>query len=403
MKHSFFFILGNNPTLSIAELSAAFGLDKNPNFKLISSQVFVIDVDEDLDARVLIRRLGGVIKMGEVIGREPIARKQTDNKYLLSKITGAINTEGITGKFNFGISFYGKRGFNDKPLAMEIKKFLREKNISSRWVISREPVLSSVVVEQNKLVGDGIEIVLIDSGGEILIGRTLTVQPFKELSHRDYGRPGRDDFSGMLPPKLAQIMINLAGVKQDATILDPFCGSGTVLTEAMLMGYQNLIGVDVSEKAIEDTKKNIIWTKNNFSLLVFSFSLFNRSSTELSKFIKANVVMDAIITEPYLGPQRGKLELNKVVRELEELYTFSIREFGKVLSPGGKVVMIWPVFMAYGRNTHLNPNLSNFKIINPIPEILQKNVIIKLTDRNTIIYGREGQKVWREVVVMIND
>ena len=57
------------------------------------------------------------------------------------------------------------------------------------------------------------------------LGQTLVVQPFKVLSKRDFGRPARDDHSGMLPPKLAQIMINLARRNDDIstkTILDPF-------------------------------------------------------------------------------------------------------------------------------------------------------------------------------------
>jgi hypothetical protein len=48
----------------------------------------------------------------------------------------------------------------------------------------------------------------------------------------------------------------------------------------------------------------------------------------------------------------------------------------------------------------LNPDLNNLKIINPIPESFRNNKIIRLTDRNTIIYGREGQRVWREIVIL---
>ena len=125
-------------------------------------------------------------------------------------------------------------------------------------MLFRSPTLSSVVVEQNKLTtAQGAEIVIVQFDKKLFLGKTIAVQPFKELSFRDYGRPARDDYSGMLPPKLAQIMLNLSGAKPADTILDPFCGSGTILTEAMLMGYQDLVGSDVSSKAIEDTGKNI--------------------------------------------------------------------------------------------------------------------------------------------------
>ena len=309
----------------------------------------------------------------------------------------------MEGKIKFGISYYGDKKLNIKPLAMEVKKYLKNKKISCRWVTSREPTLSSVIVEQNKLINNGVELVLIEKNNQLLIGRTLIVQPFKELSKRDYGRPNRDDKSGMLPPKLAQIMINL-GVKNNQdktiTILDPFCGSGTILTESILMGYKNLIGSDISQIAINDTRGNIEWTKINYKLPITDYRLFNKSATELSKFIKPKSI-DMVITEPYLGPQRGEFNTEKIIQELEKLYSSALKEFQKVLKPNGCVVMIWPVFNLRNKK-YISPDINNFKIKNPIPKEFHDNEFIKLTKRGTIIYGREGQKVWREIIVLRN-
>ncbi len=419
----YFFVLGGNPTLSLAELSAVFGLDNNSDTKCptrlaeangeaqighlasMINNIFVLEIDEQFNPQKLIKKIGGTIKIGKI-------NTTINNKVgvihklpLLLTETKKMLKPG-SGKYKFGISYYGKTKINTRELGMEIKKFLKEKNISCRWVTSREKTLSSVVVEQNKLINKGIEIVLINSApdspplirgkarGGVLIGQTLAVQPFKELSFRDYHRPARDDLSGMLPPKLAQIMINLSFAKHDDTILDPFCGSGTILTEAMLMGYKNLIGTDVSKKAINDTKKNIAWILEKFKVQSIKYKLHNAGASELTKIIKLNSI-DAIITEPYLGPQRGKIDLKKTIQELEKLYTKSLAEFKKILKPEGRIVIIFPVF--YKTQT-INPNLAGFKIINPIPEHLLKQA--NLTKRNTIIYGRVGQKVWREIVVL---
>ena len=197
-------------------------------------------------------------------------------------------------------------------------------------------------------------------------------------------------------------MINLSQAKSSDTILDPFCGSGTILTEAMLMGYHNLIGSDISAKAINDTKKNIAWIKNKFQISLsaqagnFKFQLHHKDVAGLSRFISSKSI-DAIITEPYLGPARGKFNINQTIKELEQLYSQSLTEFRKILKPNRRIVMIWPVFNKANR---LSLNLNGFKIINPLPKLLQKNRFIKLTNRNTIIYGRPGQKVWREIVVL---
>ncbi len=403
----YFFALGNNPTLSIAELCSVFALENHPreSRQILNDNIFIIEVEDKINISELIKKIGGTIKIG-IINYE---LSTANYEKIKNKIAESLDIDAIKGKFKFGISYYGNNKFNIKPLAMEIKKYLREQNISCRWVTSREPTLSSVVVEQNKLTSKGAEIVLIQNDSQILIGQTLAVQPFKELSYRDYGRPARDDRSGMLPPKLAQIMINLAlspspcqgEGRGEVIILDPFCGSGTILTEAMLMGYNNLIGSDNSKKAIEDTQKNIAWTKSKFPISNFQFQSYNKSAVELSKFIKLNSV-DAIITEPYLGPQRGKVNIDKTIRELEILYSQALAEFKKVLKNDGRVVMVWPIFMKHGTQNmeHITPNLSGLRIINPIPENLRDDKIIKLTDRNTIIYGRESQKIWREIVIL---
>ncbi len=420
----YFFILGNHPALSLAELSAVLGSE---NLAANSEEAAVFELEETragLDAVRLMARLGGTVKTG--IMNYELRIKNFDN--VLEAIGKILPEEKTSGKFNFGVSVYGKIKLNEKQLGMEVKKNLKERGISARWVISREKQLSSVVVDTNKLIGDkGMEIVIMKIGEDIFIGKTLAVQPFRELSFRDYGRPGRDDQSGMLPPKLAQIMINLANLNpprsgtpghlseegkptpafghpsQEGILLDPFCGSGTVLTEAILMGFQNVIGSDILEKAVADTKRNVEWIKKNFQLPITNFQLFNRSATELSKFIKQESV-DAIITEPYLGPQRGNVDIGKIKKELESLYGQALREFKKVLKTGGRVVMIWPVFKFGGQWAQISPDLNGFGIVNPL-KISGGTAEIKkgITNRGTLIYGREGQKVWREIVVLKKD
>lgn len=395
----YFFILGNNPALSIAEISAVFGLDDNSKTEFLSSEVFLLETENNFNPAELIKKLGGIIKIGTISNEFNF-----DNQKIVAEAEKLINTD-YEGKIKFGISHYGNKQLNLKTIGMEIKKCLKEKNISVRWVVSREKVLSSVVVEQNKLISQGAEIILIQKDNHVLMGKTLAVQPFKELSFRDFGRPARDDFSGMLPPKLAQIMINLAVETQnlaslrDTTILDPFCGSGTILTEAMVMGYKNIIGSDNSPKAITDTKKNIEWIKNKFNIQHSTFNIQIKDATALSYDFKPNSI-DAIVTEPYLGPQRGKKNIAEIITELEKLYSESLTEFKKILKPKGRIVMIWPV-LHISQTTHsLQPNINGFKIINPIPGNLRPSKRIILTDRNTIIYGREQQKVWREIVIL---
>jgi len=143
-------------------------------------------------------------------------------------------------------------------------------------------------------------------------------------------------------------MINLAQVDQSAKILDPFCGSGTILQEALLLGYHGLIGSDISKKAIDDTKENLEWLKNSIDRVKGSDlpSLYNLDVRQLSQKIKQ---VDAITAEPYLGPplkgRESKDQIKKIITDLEQLYIDAFKEFDKILNPSGVVVIIFPVFI----------------------------------------------------------
>lgn len=391
----YFFVLGTNTALSIAELGAVLDLSKS---KLLAPDFLVVDLNIEINAETLMNRLGGTVKIG-VIRDEVTINANPDLVKAAIKLAAKKKESVSEGKFNFGYSCYGQNNFNKKDLGIKVKNYFNEKKISSRFVVSQEKTLSSVVITQNKLLTRGIEIALANDNEDkvALVGETLSTQPFKDLSRRDFGRPARDDLSGMLPPKVALIMINMAQLKDmNSVIVDPFCGSGTILSEALLLGYNNLFGSDISIKAIEDTRINISWLKELYKIKDFKLKLLVKNVTALSKFIKSNYV-DAVITEPYLGPQRGLLNFKIINKNLEDLYSTAISEFHKVLRAGGRVVMIWPSF--YGQRP-ITPNFRGFKMIDMLPENLAEGAYVNKNTRPTIIYGRPGQKVFREIVVL---
>jgi tRNA G10 N-methylase Trm11 len=423
----YFFILGNNPALSAAEIISVLGTEEEA--RLCAGTVLLLE-NPATDTLKLIKRLGGTIKIGVINTEVDRHNNEKIKQAILNVLEDDLEEKNERNKYCFGISHYGKSKLPVFPIGLTIKKTLKQNGVSCRLVTSKEKTLSSVVVEQNNLTRQGIEIVLIEEAGTLYVGRTEAVQDFKSLSFRDFGRPDRDDQSGMIPPKLAQIMINLSfnpplkrGVSditraeaedrgmsntdRATTILDPFCGSGTILMEAALMGIKNLIGSDISEKAISDTKNNLVWLKTNFTdvksasrvCLGTNFQLFNISATEISQKVKLNSI-DAIITEPYLGPQRGNPDPMKTKMELEKLYSTALREFKKILKPDGRVVMIFPVRAEGTRpDFHfMSPNLDGWQVVNPLPQNLQEK--LHTTRRGTIVYGRQGQKVYREIVVL---
>lgn len=374
----------------MAEILAA--LPKATKAHLCGANALVLSLEQELNVPEFLKTVGGTIKAGRIETSLARIAEATDKSVeVLSKFLPE------SGKFSFGVSSYGHNGPVPKIVGMTIKNKFRDQGVSCRWVTSRETTLSSVVVEQNKLLSNsGRELVFLTANKKTLVGVTLAVQPFKDLSQRDYGRPARDDHSGMLPPKLAQIMLNLAAVKKTDLVVDPFCGSGTILTEAMLMGYSNILGSDISAKAITDSEINIAWIAKRYALKNFP-KLEKADAKEISVLYKANSI-DAIVAEVYLGPQRGKLDLKNVVKELTTLYNACLKDFYKVIKPGKRIVLALPIFRQGHDLNYLPLDLASFKVINYLPEDLQ--VKEGLTPRQSFIYGRDNQTIFREIIVL---
>src|SRR5690606_35926256 len=128
-------------------------------------------------------------------------------------------------------------------------------------VPNTELMLNSAQVLYNQLTSPlGMELLLVRNGGKILLAQTVAEQDIDAYSARDQQRPKRDAKVGMLPPKLAQIIINLASGKlkltPGETLLDPFCGTGVILQEAKLIGY-DIYGSDLESRMVKYTKENL--------------------------------------------------------------------------------------------------------------------------------------------------
>ena len=388
----YFFILGKNPILSKAEIEAVLEFEeyriKNIEF---SQNVLIIETEKELDINWLNNRLGGTVKIGKILDTIPSLENFEERFFDLIKFRD--------GKVYFGFSLYQLdfkvhlKKYQNKllPVAMEIKRILREeKNVNSRYVVSKELELSSVIVKKNKLLQNGAEICFLVKENEILVGQTLAVQAFEEFGARDFTRPSRDELSGMLPPKLARIMINLAQVKEDVQILDPFCGSGTILQEALILGYQKLIGSDKSEKAINDSRENLNWLKEKYHLNTNNVQLFSLPVEQLNQKIKPNSI-DAIITEPFLGPpikgNESLKQIDLILNQLEIIYLAAFKEFDKILRKQGKIVIIFPVFK-------MRDYAKQLEIFEQI-----KKIGFNLINKEKLIYYRPKQYIWRDIII----
>ncbi len=395
------FILGRQPELSAAELARAchsLGAQCTPHNR------FVLHCSGLADPSAFFASLGGSVKLGEELFVIP--RGELDSTATLNRLLSLITR---SGKTVFGLSMYGFS--NGKPdllsIAKKLKRLCAAHKQSCRYVQGTDGALSSVVVQKSGMLTHGAEFLLISRGNDIVVGRTVAVQQFEEFSARDYGRPGRNARSGMLPPKVARMLINLSGVKKDATLFDPFCGSGTVLTEAMTLGFHNLIGSDSLSRAVADTKKNVVWFRNRLGTNTAAPQIFTADVRSLAGNMPQHSI-NAIVTEPFLGPPLSGNERSQDIREQQKklalLYHDAFRVFHELMKDGGVVVFLLPVFFQLHQPQFL-PVLDDllaqgFRTVPPLPPHLTSFYPKDLTYRNTLLYHRPGQRIGREVLLL---
>lgn len=387
-------VLGRQPEISLAELEALFS-----GVKQISSSLASFLSNETVN----IGRLGGTLKIAVKLDQKPL-------EYLSSL---------EEGKITLGISDYS-RGASKKTAtieALKLKKILVRHKRSVRVVENKEAVLSTATSLHNGLSGKNdrkIELIKFNSDWYKVIG----VQDIDAYAKRDQARPARDSKVGMLPPKLAQILINLCGhLPENARILDPFCGTGVVLQEALLMGYQ-AYGTDISERMVKYSEKNLEWLLKSRDILFSGHfggccrelasepredgseergpenKIFETALGDAASF-KWDQPIDAVACEGYLGKPMSQIPVDIKLKDQKQECKAIIIGFLKNLSIQIKAKT--PVVIAAPAWLRENGKYSRLDILDEIQD-MGYNVDNK--SREGLFYYRDNQIVARDIIIL---
>jgi tRNA G10 N-methylase Trm11 len=337
----FIFIPGKNPELSLAELASWF--DSNGIYFRVqeAGKGFIIaEAKRAPDAN----SLGGMIKVCSLM--ESFQKKAGP----AARIFDRVPVRDFPRSRVFGLSVYPDSGENSmlfRRLALSLKRNLRQEGIAAKFmpVPKDRSALTHVEVIKKELE----EIVVCLGEEKTHVGKTVSVHNPFEFKKRDVDRPSqRPMFS--IPPRLARIMVNLSQARMEGRklLLDPFCGMGTILQEASLMGF-DILGTDIDEECCLAAIENLYWLSQDYSLGLQDLDkkIMRMDATKLSKAFGPKSI-DAIVTEPNLGPALkiapGQNKAEGILRGLKPLYQKSLQEFSFVLKPGGRVCMVLPRF-----------------------------------------------------------
>ncbi len=406
------FHLGRISALSVAELQTMLKKFKiNYSVKFLSKQLLTLDIEDEVKFRDFLVQIGGIKKISEVIDTYP------NQEIAFEKIISIM--EEMPGKKTIGYSLYSTEENEDrkaKKIFEEIRKRfidikksqIGKSNVRLIFPDNETMELNSASIYKNKLTIRGIELNIMTSGEKFVLSKTITVQNIESYSERDYSRPKRDSHIGMIPPKLAQIMVNLANIEKGKTILDPFCGIGTILQEALLNDYK-VVGSDANENQVENSEENLKWLSQKYILDYPDFKIFQSDIKNITRKINPNSI-DAIVTESTLGPVYKKLptmkEMKKNFEELEKTYLRFFQTAKTVLRSNANLVVTLPAYKIKPTQYMFTPFIDKLEKIGysvtcPLDEgLITKHT--KITSRNSIIYDRPDQIVAREVIIFRN-
>ena len=324
--------LGMNAELSRAEIASQYPAG---TATLVGGIVLI-----EQEAAPTLARLTGCTKIAALAFSCPVKELKAERL-----VHWMAETPRGDGKLTFAVSFFGD-GIPDKHrFPLETKRLLKESTQRSiRWFADPEGQTSPAAVHKLDLIREGYDVTVIGRQGMAHVFVTTEVQDPNLWTKIDIERPRRNAKNGMLPPKLAEMLVHLAGPGH-ATFLDPFCGSGTLLEAAARSGIETVYGSDISPRIIDDAKQNLAWAQAERLVPEASdIRLRVADATEPTGLDAGSI--DAIVTEGYLGtPLQGNeprafLEEERAV--VETLWQRSLARWTDVLATDGVVIAIWP-------------------------------------------------------------
>jgi tRNA G10 N-methylase Trm11 len=338
----YFFAPGRMTELSVAELKVVlntFLKDKYEIEKVDRDLLIVHTVAPRQQMDRIFNRLGGFIKYGELIEDLETFLDQFESS---TKVTFGISVSGISAS----------RWDTDKvkELLEKIKTSFKQRGVKARYILPKRVALNAGQILKNSLLQKGFELNIFETSKGSYYARTHGIQDIELFSLLDYGKPFTDKQMGVLPTKLAKILVNLAGVKEGSTIWDPFCGSGTVLLEGLVAGY-NVIGSDNDDKAVKYSTDNIKWLSQQGVLGDVKYNVFNLDVVEPDKKLVTelrNTAIDAIVCEPFMGPPQFRTmataKANTLLEEVSSLYEGLFKILDNIKKYQMRMVIVVPSF-----------------------------------------------------------
>ena len=278
MAKLFFLISGEYETLSFAELKA-----------ILETEGYAYTLTEKLDQTV--RLEADTTSIPQILRRSAYTRTIAQELFVSDANDEAITKAAEATNFRevlkegetFQVRIRRIKEYSPKNDTMHLERKLGKhilENTSSTKVNLKTPDKTFFGILTNHKLVFGLRLAEIQP------------KPFVER------RPRKKPFfhPSAMNAKLARCMVNLAHARSGETVLDPFCGTGTTIIEAAMIGSK-AIGVDVQRRMAKGTQKNL----EKFDTKAEAIIVADARKLPFTK-------IDAVVTDPPYGKSATTLK-----------------------------------------------------------------------------------------------
>lgn len=310
MRRSIFFLLsGEYETIPEAELRSVLNiLDPGNRVREVISRRILIAETTPEAAREAIRRTAYTKLSCLFLGKA---------RNVIEEVLEIVEKADPTDLIPPGASRFAVRG--KRIMGSSIDKLRLERLIGEK-ILEVKPDL------RVDLENPDATIIFISSKEKTVLGRLIESKPKRFFADRVAGRRPFSLPSAM-QPDFARAMVNLAEVEPGGRILDPFAGTGGILIEAILLGYE-ACGIELKGWIAEGAVKNLKrYTRGGGNMIV----------GDARKPMFRGGSFDAIVTDPPYGRSTTVPD-----KSIELLLTEFLKACKPLLRGRGRVVMAAP-------------------------------------------------------------
>ena len=268
----------------------------------------------------------------------PLAARPDSPSGDLAPLVGLVASY-LDDKSNLSLSGYGLAGDDYEDLVRSLLDGLREAGLRKVRLLrpKGDELLSEQVVSR-----EALDVVAFPYHAGFGLGPTVWVPDSASMKQRGTMKPVPHPDIAM-SPRLARTLVNLADLRPGQTILDPFCGSGTILIEARAKSLRCL-GLDSRAARVQQARENLQWSAGGVS--DWGYDIRKGDAREASRLLRGTRV-DAVVTEPLLLPKldaRPRTSTAEaMVGEAADVYNDALASMADSIGPDGRIVVVVPV------------------------------------------------------------